>query len=179
MTAQERALFDRMYSLAADILISHEAIMAVWIDKASPEIIANIEEMRRALFEIAAMKIEIGAAARVRGVAEPAEPGPGRAERETAPERRGVAEVLGTGAEWRPIETAPRDGSRIVVITRGGIALAAKWSSIGDDFSTWIAVEDDMHPKCWTDGVCWESNEDGEQSDPPVWWTHLPGARRG
>lgn len=39
-----------VHNLAAEIMIAHEAIMAVWRDKASPDIIASIERMREELF---------------------------------------------------------------------------------------------------------------------------------
>lgn len=82
-------------------------------------------------------------------------------------------------SEWQPIETAPRDGTAILVKTVGDHYLEAYW---GDSLmnkaehfcSGWFANKEDNHPACWTDGVCWESNADEEPSDPPILWTPLP-----
>jgi len=92
-------------------------------------------------------------------------------------ERDLLLRLLGEEAEprgWQPIETAPKDGTCVVMLTRGGSVVRASFGNLGDDAWTWIATNDDEHPKCWTDGACWESNEDDEPSDQPVYWMPLP-----
>lgn len=79
---------------------------------------------------------------------------------------------------WRPIAEAPRDGTRVVVYTTGGHALVASWQfaccigSDGTEADAWMAQG--IHPRCWTDGICWERNEDDEPSDAPTHWQPLP-----
>jgi hypothetical protein len=36
----------------------------------------------------------------------------------------------------------------------------------------WTAINDWEAPKCWTDGVCWASNEDGVPSKQPRHWRY-------
>ena len=43
-----------------------------------------------------------------------------------------------------------------------------------EEVSAWVAEEDDAAPDCWTEGVCWKSNENFEESDPPVAWRYPP-----
>lgn len=51
--------------------------------------------------------------------------------------------------EWQPIETAPKDGTRILVITKDGVCVVARWEKwlhisgwtiyrIPDDKMKWI-----------------------------------------
>jgi hypothetical protein len=84
-------------------------------------------------------------------------------------------------SEWRPIETAPRDAKRpIIVMTRGGHPVRVVRVIVEGEAGpvwTWGTVEEtDPCPACWTDGTCWASNADGEESDPPVWWCDAPPA---
>ena len=76
-------------------------------------------------------------------------------------------------AEWLTMDSAPRN-RHIIVLTEAGSVVRVHWTWIGDDASGWGAVTEDEHPRCWTDGFCWASNEDGEPSDPPVLWTYVP-----
>ena len=79
-------------------------------------------------------------------------------------------------SDWAEIRTAPRDGSDIEVMTAGGFEMRARWerqgliNEAGDDCGGWVASDEGLHPACWTDGVCWESNEDELPSDPPIKW---------
>jgi hypothetical protein len=76
---------------------------------------------------------------------------------------------------WSPMATAPRDGSCIWGVTRGGYELRMTWTNglvneQGRECGGWIAWVEDAHPVCWHDATCWASNENGEPSDPPVGW---------
>jgi len=77
---------------------------------------------------------------------------------------------------WKPIVTAPKNGRHIALLTKYGIRVVGFWDNIDDDTYCWVATVDGEHPKCWTDGVCWASNEDDVPSDPPVLWAELPAS---
>ena len=77
----------------------------------------------------------------------------------------------------QPIANAPTDGTEITIRTEGGHELRAKFETgfvdgDGKECGCWVAVNEDEAPPCWTDAVCWESNADFVQSDPPVEWKH-------
>lgn len=79
---------------------------------------------------------------------------------------------------WLPIETAPKDGTVIMLQTSGRHILAARWESgfINSDeepCNCWVEAYEDTAPESWTDGVCWASNEDEEPSDPPIRWAPM------
>lgn len=74
---------------------------------------------------------------------------------------------------WQPIDLAPKDGTPVVVWTRGGSVLLAYFGQ-RDDFSAWMSATADEYPRSWDDGVCWEFNSDYEQSDPPILWAPAP-----
>jgi hypothetical protein len=86
---------------------------------------------------------------------------------------------------WRPIETAPKDGTPIQarIDGYGGDNIIA-WSwglrdSDDQDCGGWEYLTGEP-PQCWTDGVCWESNENRERSAQPTHWRvpdHLPLAK--
>ena len=40
-------------------------------------------------------------------------------------------------AEWQPIETAPKDGTLVLVVGRNGLAVQASWEWDGDDPTDW------------------------------------------
>lgn len=42
------------------------------------------------------------------------------------------------------------------------------------DCGGWTFMTEQEPPDCWTDGVCWEVNEDGVKSAQPTEWKHLP-----
>jgi len=76
---------------------------------------------------------------------------------------------------WQPIETAPRDGTAIAIVTRGGWVFKAQWWFIDADIGyAWVCSEEGTAPPSWTDGQCWALNEDNEPSDPPAYWMPLP-----
>lgn len=81
--------------------------------------------------------------------------------------------VTDVGGGWQDISTAPRTRP-IIVETERGRVFRAQWTVLGDDAVGWGTVnEDDPCPKCWTDGFCWASNEDEEESDKPIRWCEL------
>ena len=78
-------------------------------------------------------------------------------------------------AVWKPASDAPPPDKLVEVKTKGGATFIA---SLGlgyvdvdeNDCCGWAAYREWEAPKCWTDGVCWEQNEDGVPSDPVVAW---------
>ena len=92
-------------------------------------------------------------------------------------------------AEWRaerdlrcrlwPMEDAPRDGTPLLAEIPGhGRDFVIAWrpgflDSDERSCSAWVIVEDQEPPDCWTDGVCWDVNEDGVASVPPAGWRPL------
>ena len=78
----------------------------------------------------------------------------------------------------KPIATAPRDGTEILVITGAGARVRCRWWQVGFTDSDgmecggWTSTTDD-YPTCWTDGVCWTVNADGRMSDQPVRWQNV------
>lgn len=80
-------------------------------------------------------------------------------------------------SDWRRMEMAPGDGTPIRIRTAGGHVLIASWRPVDDpdqECGAWHAETEGDHPPCWSDGVCWEINEDMKPSDPPVGWQPLP-----
>ncbi len=89
-----------------------------------------------------------------------------------------MSEASSTRAKWRPIETAPKDGSHIIVRTLDGSSFTAAYvpgflDSQDNDCWAWVALSD-FHPDDWTGGTCWEVNADGGRSQNPVAWMPLP-----
>jgi len=83
-------------------------------------------------------------------------------------------------SEWRPIETAPKDGTAIQARIPGhGSDNIIAWTNSlldedEDECGGWYFVEDQEPPDCWTDGVCWASNAEGNHSIEPTHWKALP-----
>lgn len=77
------------------------------------------------------------------------------------------------------MDTAPRDGTPIQAdIPDNGKDNVIAWQGgflDADDQNccAWVFVEDQEPPPCWTDGVCWESNEDGMPSIKPIAWSRI------
>lgn len=70
---------------------------------------------------------------------------------------------------------APRDRTKLVLLTMHGSAVAAFYDPTFDgDLGAWVASNEGEHPVSWTDGICWGSNDQEMPSDPPVAWMHLP-----
>jgi hypothetical protein len=76
---------------------------------------------------------------------------------------------------WQSMSSAPKDGTWIWAMIPGyGDALIA-WdasllNSAEEECGGWSFMGDGEPPDSWTDGICWESNEDGEPSVQPVQW---------
>lgn len=66
---------------------------------------------------------------------------------------------------WQDISTAPRDGTDIQARIPGhGEDNIIAWQSgfmdeNEEDCGGWAFTTDQEPPPCWTDGVCWGSNE--------------------
>lgn len=80
---------------------------------------------------------------------------------------------------WQSMESAPKDGTAIqaeiegcgsdyVIYFETGLV-----DNNGFECSGWSIATDQEPPECWTDGVCWEVNEDGVQSAQPTRWKPL------
>lgn len=83
--------------------------------------------------------------------------------------------------EWRPIETAPKDGREIQAKIPGNgehnvIAwqVEAFYNAANRPCGGWAFTTHQEPPDCWTDGVCWATNEDGVPSVQPTAWMPLP-----
>ena len=81
---------------------------------------------------------------------------------------------------WQSMHLAPRDGTPIQAQIPGhGKDNIIAWrsgflDSNENECACWVFVEDQEPPPSWTDGVCWEVNEDGERSVMPTRWKPLP-----
>jgi hypothetical protein len=81
--------------------------------------------------------------------------------------------------EWQPIETAPKDGTAIQASIPGnGSDNVIAWfddllDSNGNPCGGWAFVSEQEPPECWTDGICWDVNEDGNPSVRPTEWKAL------
>ena len=81
---------------------------------------------------------------------------------------------------WQPMETAPRDGTWIQAEIPGNgsdnvIAWQIGYVDIdGVSCGGWTFMTDQEPPADWTDGVCWDVNEDGVASTRPTRWKPLP-----
>lgn len=81
--------------------------------------------------------------------------------------------------EWKMMDTAPMDGTAIQARIPGhGEDNIIAWldhyvDENGEFCGAWTFVEDQEPPDCWTDGVCWTSNEDGKPSVHPTHWKEI------
>jgi len=77
------------------------------------------------------------------------------------------------GEQWQPIETA-RYGETVEVKV-GSMTLLAKLlhnhsENEHGSCDQWVAAIEGEHPPCWSDGCCWDSNEDEITSLQPTAW---------
>lgn len=83
-------------------------------------------------------------------------------------------------AMWKSIETAPTDGTWIQAhIPTYGSDYVIAWTndligSDGEPAGGWQIMSEQEPPECWTDGICWEINEDENRSMHPTKWKPLP-----
>lgn len=86
--------------------------------------------------------------------------------------------------DWQPMATAPTDGTWIQARIPGhGSDNVIAWidgllDSEGRDCGGWTFMTEQEPPDCWTDGICWDVNEDGAKSTQPTEWKHLPPGDR-
>lgn len=85
-------------------------------------------------------------------------------------------------SDWRPMKDAPRDGTWIQAEIPGHGSenvIAFVFDGLVDEdeqeCGAWSVVTEQEPPDCWTDGYCWEVNEDGVPSAYPTRWKPLPG----
>lgn len=82
--------------------------------------------------------------------------------------------------KWKPIETAPRDGTCFQARIPGhGSDNVIAWvdgllNSADKDCGGWQFVSEQEPPDSWTDGICWTVNADGVPSIEPTHWMPLP-----
>lgn len=78
--------------------------------------------------------------------------------------------------EWRDdMENAPRDRPIQARIPGYGEDNIIAWTTNlldenEEDCGGWYFAEDREPPDCWTDGICWASNEDEKPSVKPTHW---------
>lgn len=94
---------------------------------------------------------------------------------ELAALRARVAE-LEAGQDWQPIETAPKDGTEVIIFNpRWSYAPKAKWDLIDGDegcFGAWVLEDDFWSPGVDNGALGWA--EDIEDGNMPTVWCPLP-----
>jgi hypothetical protein len=81
--------------------------------------------------------------------------------------------------KWQPSETAPKDGTPFQARIPGhGEDNVIAWTDNlldewENDCGGWFFAEEQEPPDCWSDGVCWEVNADGQKSVHPTHWKPL------
>ena len=84
--------------------------------------------------------------------------------------------------DWQSIFTAPKDGTPIQarIDGYGSDNIIAWGNGLLDGESRecggWNYLTGEP-PQCWTDGVCWESNENGNRSVQPTHWKPIVSTR--
>ena len=84
--------------------------------------------------------------------------------------------------DWQDMSTAPQDGTWIQAeIPDHGSDNVIFWmddtviDSNDNPCGCWAFVHEEQEPPaCWTDGICWEVNEDLKPSVKPTRWKPLP-----
>lgn len=83
---------------------------------------------------------------------------------------------------WQSMDAAPKDGTWIQARIPGhGADNVIAWmdglqNSADEPCGGWSFVTDQEPPDSWTDGICWDVNEDGVASVAPTAWKRLPPA---
>jgi hypothetical protein len=82
------------------------------------------------------------------------------------------------GPAWQPIETAPRDGSKVLLWREGWtVAPVARLAELHDDTGTaygWVFDDEDLCLGVDTGALGWR--EDFDEGSMPTHWQHLPAA---
>ncbi len=90
---------------------------------------------------------------------------------------RRAAKAEGMREAWLPVKSAPYDQDVIVragsMTFRAALRRDASMNEAGDSCDQWQATIEGEHPPCWSDGCCWESNQDGIPSLQPIEWRPL------
>lgn len=77
---------------------------------------------------------------------------------------------------WQSMNTAPLNVT--VEIEAGGMIFPARllgdaaMTSEEESCDQWVAMTD-VYPDCWSEGACWEVNEDENMSAQPERWRHI------
>jgi hypothetical protein len=80
--------------------------------------------------------------------------------------------------KWQDIETAPYN-TPVIVEVGSGMSFAAQLvpdasiNSEDQSCAQWRAVHQGEHPPCWSDGACWQRNENEVMSMQPRRWRAL------
>ena len=86
---------------------------------------------------------------------------------------------LPAGADWRPIETAPKDGTKILIWRDGWDYAPVAWRDAIDcdegSFGAWVFAD---HLCLGVGDGCLGWNEDIEDGHMPTHWQPLPAAPR-
>ena len=88
---------------------------------------------------------------------------------------RGATEMT----DWRDMDSAPKIGPPFQAeIPGNGKDNVIAWvegllDGNNEPCGAWMIMDDQEPPDSWTDGVCWEKNEDGEPSVKPTRWKPL------
>jgi len=74
------------------------------------------------------------------------------------------------------MDEAPKDGT-VVVLWLDKMTLEAHWenSFMNDNEETcggWVAESEFDYPESWSDGCCWGSNADMNESSQPIGWRY-------
>jgi len=85
------------------------------------------------------------------------------------------------GEAWLALKDAPYN--EVVEVQVGQMTFRAVLrpdAAMSDEETScdqWQAAIEGEHPPCWSDGACWENNEDDSSSLPPEAWRPIAEAR--
>jgi transcription elongation factor Elf1 len=77
------------------------------------------------------------------------------------------------------MDEAPRNGTVVLLKVGESMSFDARWQegfmdSDEQDCGCWVALHEGEHPPCWSEGVCWSSNQDESESIQPTAWMYVP-----
>lgn len=70
-----------------------------------------------------------------------------------------------------PLEVKVGEG----MIFHASLAITQSMDGDGNICDQWQATHEGEHPPCWTEGACWQENEDQVASLQPIAWRHIQG----